>query len=79
MPSAGRSPIPQAFEPASVISDDWRDSRIVHTARNIPGVAVTTAQRVNVYELLRYPRIVVARDAFETLLARLGQPQEAAK
>lgn len=41
------------------------------SARNIPRVHVTTAQHVNVYELLRYPVVLVTRAGMDSLAERL--------
>ncbi len=39
------------------------------SARNLPRVHVTTAQHANVYELLRYPTILVTRAGMDALVA----------
>ncbi len=41
------------------------------SARNIPRVHVTTAHHVNVYELLRYPTVLVTRSAMDVVTERL--------
>lgn len=41
-------------------------------SRNLPGVQVEPANAVNVYELLRYEKIVATQGAVEKLKARLG-------
>ncbi len=41
------------------------------SARNIPRVHVTTAHHVNVYELLRYPLVLVTRKGLDVLADRL--------
>ncbi len=42
------------------------------SARNIPGVAVTTAQHLNVYDLLKYPALLVSKSGMEELEKRLS-------
>jgi large subunit ribosomal protein L4 len=42
------------------------------SARNIPGVSVLRAEGLNVYDVLRHPRLVIARDALDGIVARLG-------
>jgi large subunit ribosomal protein L4 len=41
------------------------------SARNIPGVEITTAQILNVYEVLRYPLVLVSREGMDQLVERL--------
>lgn len=41
------------------------------SARNIPRVHVTTAHHVNVYELLRYPLVLVTRSGMDIVAERL--------
>lgn len=41
------------------------------SARNIPRVHVTTAHHVNVYELLRYPVVLLTRSAMDIVTERL--------
>ncbi len=50
---------------------DARDENTALSARNVIGVEVEIASCVNVYQLLRYPRILVSRAAFAVLQARL--------
>jgi len=42
------------------------------SARNLPGVAVLRAEGLNVYDVLRHPRLLIARDALDAIGARLG-------
>jgi len=42
------------------------------SARNLPRVSVIRAEGLNVYDVLRHPRLVIARDALEAIGARLG-------
>ncbi len=41
-------------------------------ARNVPGMELVTAGHVNTYQILRYPAIMVLREAMPTLNKRLG-------
>jgi len=50
---------------------DGHDPNVERASRNVPGVHVTTARRVNAYELLRYPQVLVSRAAMETIQGRL--------
>lgn len=47
------------------------DNNLTLSSRNIPGVSVRTADGVNVYEVLRYPRLMVSSAAVESLQKRL--------
>jgi large subunit ribosomal protein L4 len=51
---------------------------VERAARNLPKVAVATAENVDVYSLLAPRRIVVARDAWDKLVARMGTTEEQA-
>jgi len=42
------------------------------SARNLPGVAVLRAEGLNVYDVLRHPRLLIARDALDAIGTRLG-------
>ena len=42
------------------------------SARNLPGVAVIRAEGLNVYDVLRHARLVIARDALAAIATRLG-------
>lgn len=54
---------------------DGNDRNIALSARNMPGVEVTTGAGLNVYQLLRYQTVVVTKAAVETLRSRLaGRP-----
>lgn len=45
------------------------------SARNLPGVSVIRVEGLNVYDVLRRSRLVIAKDALEVVGARLGQAQ----
>jgi large subunit ribosomal protein L4 len=42
------------------------------SARNLPGVSVIRAAGLNVYDVLRHAKLVIARDALDAIVARLG-------
>jgi large subunit ribosomal protein L4 len=42
------------------------------SARNLPGVSVIRVEGLNVYDVLRHARLVIARDALDAIGARLG-------
>jgi large subunit ribosomal protein L4 len=49
------------------------DEQVARAARNLPGVEVATADSVNVYQLLRHPKVVLALAAIEKLKKRVVQ------
>ena len=53
------------------------DENLLLSARNLPGVEVSTARNCGVYQMLRYPAVVVTRAAWEALKPRLtGETNE---
>jgi large subunit ribosomal protein L4 len=50
---------------------DAVDDKLLLAARNIQGVEVMKAAEASVYQLLRYPEIIVNRAGMDILLARL--------
>jgi large subunit ribosomal protein L4 len=56
--------------PALVIVDSI-DENLARASRNVPRVEVVKASDVNVYQLLRYPTVIVNSAAMEQLKARL--------
>ncbi len=52
-----------------------QDDNLLLSARNIPGVEVTTARNCSVYHLLRYPSVLVTRAAWEVMKPRLTGEQ----
>ncbi len=50
---------------------------LVRAARNIPRVEVTTSDNVHTYQLLRYPTIVITREAMAALEERLRKSKGA--
>jgi len=51
---------------------DTVDKNISLSARNIKSLELATAHTVNTYQIVRYPVIIVASGAIETLKARMG-------
>ena len=47
------------------------DRKVTLAARNVPGVEVTAVESVNVFQLVRYPLVLVDRPAMEQLLKKL--------
>jgi large subunit ribosomal protein L4 len=57
---------------------DAEDTHIERSARNLPRVKVLRAAGLNVYDVLRYPNLVLTSAAVEAIDARLGKaPKEA--
>ena len=42
------------------------------SARNVPGVEVTTAGAVNTYQVLKHDKVIVTQGAFEQIETRLA-------
>ena len=57
---------------ATLLVTDQIDANLKRASRNLPGVRVEPAGSVNVYELLRFEKIVATKSALKTLRARLG-------
>lgn len=57
---------------ALVVADVVEDN-LKLASRNLPGVQVEPADSVNVYELLRFEKIVATRTALDKLQARMGR------
>jgi len=57
--------------PTLVVTDQV-DQNLKLASRNVPNVQVEPAASVNVYELLRFAKIVATKAALEKLSARLG-------
>jgi large subunit ribosomal protein L4 len=58
-------------KPMLVVTDQV-DANLRLAARNIPNVEIEPADSVNVYELLRFEKIIATKAALEKLTARLG-------
>ena len=61
----------EAGEHALVIVDD-ENYNLFMGARNLPAVLVVRSGAVTVYDLLHYDRVVISKDAFTTLGARIS-------
>ncbi len=55
----------------AVIVLDEAQENVRLSVRNIPNVHVTTAQHLNVYDVLRYPLVLVSRKGMDILAERL--------
>ncbi|MGK5090739.1 50S ribosomal protein L4 [Deltaproteobacteria bacterium TL4] len=55
---------------ALVVVDDM-SKNLVLASRNIPGVQVITHRSLNVYQLLRYEKVIIAKEALAALEKRL--------
>jgi large subunit ribosomal protein L4 len=55
----------------ALIVVDTVDRNLALASRNVPGVGVATSKSVHTYELLRYPKVVVAKAAMPALETRL--------
>ena len=57
--------------PYMVVTDDV--SPILEaSARNIPGVGLVRAEGLNVYDILRHPKVLMTRAALEAIQSRLS-------
>ena len=56
---------------ALIVVPAWDDNLLL-SARNLQGVEVTTARNCSVYQVLRYPSIVMTRAAWEELKPRFS-------
>lgn len=50
-----------------------KDERLERSSRNVPGVKVLQTQGVNVYDILKYPKLVLVQPAIEGIEERLGR------
>ena len=57
---------PRALIVADGVSDELRLS-----SRNLPDVHVLSQRSLNVYELLRFPKVIIVKEALEALNSRL--------
>lgn len=55
----------------ALIVVDKKDSNLALSARNVPGFNVLDQQSINVYEILKYPQVVLEKTAVEALQERL--------
>lgn len=56
---------------ALIVLPAW-DDNVLLSARNLPGVEVTTARNCSVYQVLRYPAVVMTRAAWEEIKVRFA-------
>jgi large subunit ribosomal protein L4 len=64
--------IVQRFDmPKALIVVAEMDNKLRLSSRNVPGVTVLSADGVNVYEVLRHPRLMVTAAAVDSLQERL--------
>ncbi|MGA6927106.1 MAG: 50S ribosomal protein L4 [Desulfosarcina sp.] len=50
-----------------------KNERLERSSRNVPGVKVLQTQGVNVYDILKYPKLVLVQPAIEGIEERLGR------
>jgi large subunit ribosomal protein L4 len=55
---------------------DTLDANVALAARNVPRIELVRASDVNVYQLLRYPTVVISRAAMAGIQKRLGAQTE---
>lgn len=60
-----------------LVITDAVDQNLILASRNIPKVEITTAASVNTYQLVRYPLIMVTKDALPALEQRLSSEKAA--
>ena len=58
-------------EKVLVVTDDAHPM-VEASLRNIPGVGLVRAEGLNVYDILRHPKMLITRAAVEALQARIG-------
>ena len=51
---------------ALVVLDD-NDKNVVLSARNIPNVKTASTNTINVYDILKYDKLIVTKDAVATI------------
>ncbi len=54
------------------------DEKLQRSARNLPGVTVQVVGGLNVYDVLRHPKLLATRDAISAIEARINKAPEAA-
>lgn len=66
-------------EKVLIVTDDAQP-KLEASARNIPGVGLVRAEGLNVYDVLRHPKMLITRAALDAVQARLaGAGQEATR
>ncbi len=64
-------------QPVLIVIEDAQPT-LEASARNIPGVGLVRAAGLNVYDVLRHPRMLITRAALEAIQARLGAASKGA-
>jgi len=60
---------------ALIVSHDVNNSLLL-ASRNVPGIEIARATHVNVYQIARYPRLVITKDALDILQQRATGSKE---
>jgi large subunit ribosomal protein L4 len=60
-------------QPVLIVIEDAQPT-LEASARNIPGVGLVRAAGLNVYDVLRHPKMLITRAALEAIQIRLGVP-----
>jgi large subunit ribosomal protein L4 len=58
-------------EKALIVTGE-KNEKLEFSSRNIPGVKVLQAQGVNVYDILKHPKLILVQPAIEGIEGRLG-------
>ena len=58
--------------PKALIVTENMSRELILASRNLQGVHAINQQSLNVYELLRFPKVIFVKDAMESLNARLS-------
>lgn len=58
-------------EKALIVTGE-KNEKLEMSSRNLPGVKILQAQGVNVYDILKYPKLVLVQPALEGIEGRLG-------
>jgi large subunit ribosomal protein L4 len=61
------------LEGTTLVVSHSTDKNLLLAARNVPGVALTTGDSLNTYDVLRSDKIVFTRGAFENIEQRLSK------
>ena len=56
----------------ALIITNQKDERLERSSRNVPGVKVLQTRGLNVYDILKYPKLVLVQPAIEGIEGRLG-------
>jgi large subunit ribosomal protein L4 len=56
----------------ALIITNQKDERLERSSRNVPGVKVLQTNGLNVYDILKYPKLVLIQPAIEGIEGRLG-------